>query len=73
MAKLGHTWGDVKARPLQPAVDSSHKGLKQRVRIAVFDWIRRIAEDDTGDGVEGIVGSYGADVLLTGISRGYAG
>ncbi len=40
------------------------KGLKRRVRIAVFDWIRRIAEDDAVDGVdgvEGIVGSYGAD------------
>ncbi len=57
MAKLGHTWGDVKARPLQPAVDSSHKGLKQRVRIAVFDWIRWIAEDDMGMGLKGLLGA----------------
>lgn len=32
------------------------KGLKRRVRIAVCDRIRRIAEDDAVIGVEGIVG-----------------
>ncbi|MEK6786932.1 MAG: hypothetical protein AABY61_15775, partial [Nitrospirota bacterium] len=35
------------------------KGLKRRVRIAVCDRIRRIAEDDAVVGVEGIVGSHG--------------